>query len=639
MQFDHQTVVKFIEAIVIVGALFALWSSITNFSSIKRLLIGRPMRTAELHGQHTKLYWLIALPILSADLYSSVSYGPESGITELINLGPDARWFIIPITIATVVLLFILILSYIMGILAYPNGGGAYAIAKDNFKHRYISLIASSSLLIDYILTVAVSVSAAVEAVASAYPVVAPYETLIAVACVLLLVMVNLRGVAESAKVLAWPTFGFMACMFILIFTGFFNEFTHGFVQPQTPSFGTIPQGLTTLLVLKAFSAACSALTGIETISNAVPIFRKPEQKNAIKTYIALGTVTGVTLLGFAYHLYVQGISPNPNNTMLSQLTGIYFGHGFLYQLIIWSTFIVLILAANSTFTGFSQLAALVAADGFLPRGLANRGDRLGYSNGIIALAAFASILIITFRAKTNALIPLYAIGVFLSFTVAQFGLMRRWKRVKGPNWQIKLAINTFGAFITAIVAVIFAVTKFTGGAWIVLVVLPILIFFSLAIRNHYDNIAEQLRIDITKTHPTANKVVTLVLVSGVHQVVNNTLSFVKGLGVDPIAVYVGYDEESTEKMEKKWKEWDSPCRLVVLRSKYRSLLEPLVRLIRALESNHEGSVTIHVVIPQFIPRKWWHNLLHNQSALMLRLWLIRHKDIVITSVPYHLQK
>lgn len=639
MQFDHQTVVKFLEAIVFVGALLALWSSITNFSSVKRLLIGRPMRTAELHAQHTKLFWFIALPILSADLYSSVSYGPESGITELIKLGPDARWIIIPITISTVLLLGILILSYIMGIWAYPNGGGAYAIAKDNFKPRYVALIASSSLLIDYVLTVAVSVSAAMEAVASAYPVVAPYETILAISCVFLLVVVNLRGVAESAKLFAWPTIGFMICMLILIFTGFFDELNHGFIQPQTPSFGTVPQGLTTLLILKAFSSACSALTGIETISNAVPVFREPQQKNAIKTYIALGTVTAITLLGFAYHLYVQGISPNPQNTMLSQLTGIYFGHGVMYQIIIWFTFIVLILAANSTFTGFSQLAAIVAADGFLPRGLANRGDRLGYSNGIIVLAALACILIITFRAKTNALIPLYAIGVFLSFTVAQFGLMRRWKRVKGSNWKIKFAINTFGGIITSVVAAIFAFTKFTGGAWVVLIVLPVIILFSLAIRNHYDNIAEQLRIDLQLTHPTANKVVTLVLVSGVHQVVNNTLSFVKGLDVDPIAVYVGYDDESTERMEKKWKDWGSPCRLVVLRSKYRSLLEPLMRLIRAIELKNEEAVTVHVVIPQFIPRKWWHNLLHNQSALMLRLWLLRNKDIVITSVPFHLQK
>jgi len=628
----------YIEIGLFILAIFAIWYSISNFSSIKRFLIGRPMRTSEINAQHNKLIWFIALPILAADLYSSVSYGPEAGITELMGLGQHASWFIIPITIATIILLGILIISYIMGILAYPNGGGAYAIAKDNFKQRWVSLVASSALLVDYILTVAVSVSAALEAVASAYPSIAHYETVLAIFCVFILLVVNLRGVAESAKIFAWPTFGFMLCMLLLIFTGFFDEFQNGFVQHHTPTFGTVPEGLSILIVLKAFSSACSALTGIETISNAVPIFREPRQKNAIKTYIALGVITSVTLLGYAYHLYVNGITPDPNDTMLSQLIQVYFGHGILYQIIIWFTFIILILAANSTFTGFSQLAAIVAADGFLPRGLMNRGDRLGYSNGIIALAAGASILIIAFQAHTNSLIPLYAIGVFLSFTIAQFGLTRRWKRVKGPNWQVKLAINAVGLFVTSIVTIIFAVTKFSDGAWVVLVVIPAIILFSLAIYKHYQNVANELRIDLSSFKPETNKVVTIVLVSGTHRVVHNTLSFAKSMSEDLIAVYVGFDDESIEKMEEKWEEWGTPCRLVVLKSQYRSVLEPLSRFIKLVEAK-EPSNHIQIVIPQFIPKKWWHNLLHNQTALLLRLWLLRQKDVVITTVPYHLRK
>ncbi|MEH7403733.1 APC family permease, partial [Gottfriedia acidiceleris] len=604
----------YMELILFILAILAIWFSVTNFSSVKRIFIGRPMRTAEIHAQHNKLLWFIALPILAADLYSSVSYGPEAGITELIGLGKEASWYIIPITIATIILLGILILSYIMGILAYPSGGGAYAIAKDNFKQRWVSLVASSSLLVDYILTVAVSVSAALEAVSSAYPAITPYETVLAIFCVFILLVVNLRGVAESAKIFAWPTFGFMLCMLLLIFTGFFDEFQHGFVQDHTPTFGTVPEGLSILLVLKAFSSACSALTGIETISNAVPIFREPRQKSAIKTYIALGVITSITLLGFAYHLYVNGITPDPHDTMLSQLIQVYFGHGIIYQVIIWFTFIILILAANSTFTGFSQLAAIVAADGFLPRGLSNRGDRLGYSNGIIALAAAASILIIAFQAHTNALIPLYAIGVFLSFTIAQLGLTKRWKRVKGPNWQVKLAINTVGLIVTSVVTVIFAVTKFADGAWVVLVVIPAIIFFSVAIYNHYQNVADELRIDLSSYKPVANKVITVVLVSGTHRVVHNTLSFGKGISNDLIAVYVGFDDESIQKMEEKWKEWGAPCRLVVLNSQYRSVLEPLSRFIKEVEEKEENS-HIQVVIPQFIPKKWWHNLLHNQTA------------------------
>jgi amino acid transporter len=630
----------FIELGLGIIALIAIWLSFSNFNSVKRILIGRPMRTSELNAQHNKLIWYIALPILSADLYSSVAYGPESGMTELMNMGSGAKWFILPITISTVVLLAILIVSYIMGILAYPNGGGAYAIAKDNFKQRWISLVASSALLVDYILTVAVSVSAALEAVTSAYPIITPYETVLAIFCVFILLVVNLRGVADSAKILAWPTLGFMVCMLLLVFTGFFNEIGHGFTQSRTPPFGTFPQGLSILLVLKAFSSACSALTGIETISNAVPVFREPEQKSAIKTYVALGIITSITLLGFAYHLYVRGITPSPNNTMLSQLTQYYFGHGILYQLIIWFTFIVLILAANSTFTGFSQLAAIVAADGYLPRGLTNRGDRLGYSNGIITIAATASLLIIAFHAHTNALIPLYAIGVFLSFTVAQFGLVKRWRRIKGPHWKIKISINIVGAIITTIVALIFAVTKFTSGAWFVLIVIPAVIVASMAVSHHYRAVTAELKIDLETMRPETRNVITVVLVSGVHRVVQTTMSFAKSFGHQEnlLAVYVGFDDEAIERMEKQWEEWGNPCRLLTLKSKYRSVLEPVSRIIKVLEEKDQN-ILIQIVIPQFIPRRWWQNLLHNQTALLLRLWLMRNKDVVISTVPYHLKR
>lgn len=325
---------------------------------------------------------------------------------------------------------------------------------------------------------------------------------------------------------------------------------------------------------------------------------------------------------------------------MLSQLAEGYFGHGLVYQLIIWSTFIVLILAANSTFTGFPQLSAIVAADGYLPRALTNRGDRLGYSNGILLLAGLASILIIAFRAHTNALIPLYAIGVFLSFTVAQFGLLRRWKRVKDKSWQAKFAINLIGTVISAVVAVIFAVTKFTSGAWVVLIVLPLIVLFSCLIKKHYVEVANSLRIDPKVTRPEQHHIVSIVLVSGIHRVVNNTVSFAKSLGSEVIAVYVGFDDESIERMEHKWEEWGEPCRLVVLRSSYRSILEPITRFINTMEKWEGGKPDhIHIIVPQFIPKKWWHNILHNQNALLLRAWLFRHKDVIITTVPYHLEK
>ncbi|TDY50637.1 amino acid/polyamine/organocation transporter (APC superfamily) [Alicyclobacillus sacchari] len=617
----------------------ALALALLNFGNVKRIVVGKPIRSRELHGSKLKLTWWIALPVLAADLYSSVAYGPEAGITELAPLGNDVKWMIIPITASTVLLLMILITSYIMGVIAYPNGGGAYAISKDNFQRPWVSLVAASALMVDYVLTVAVSVSSGVQTMASSYPVLAGHETELSILCVIVILFVNLRGVSESSKVFAYPTFVFMGCMLFLIGAGFDDEVHHGFVQPVTPPFGTIPEGLTLMLLLKAFSSACSALTGVETISNAVPIFR--DGKNgAIKAYIALGVITGITLLGFAYHLYVRGISVNPNNTMLSQLAGDYFGHGIVYQVIIISTFVVLILAANSTFTGFPQLAALVASDRFLPRALTLRGDRLGYSNGMIVLAALASLLIEVFHAQTNALIPLYAIGVFVAFTVAQLGLFKRWIRVKGSMWRTKAVINGFGAFITGLVAVVFAVTKFTSGAWIVLVILPVVIFIAMKIRQHYIEVADELRIDLKTVHPEKHRIVSVVLISGIHRLVVDTISFAMSSTPDVIALYIGFDDESIERMEQKWEAWGAPCRLVTIKSEYRSLLYPLSKFIRRLET-YEGGKPDHIqlLIAQFVPKKWWHNLLHNQTSLLIRAWMLRHKDVVVSTVPYHLRK
>ncbi|MFB5192561.1 APC family permease [Alicyclobacillus fastidiosus] len=622
-------------SLAVVALMFALF----NFGNVKRRLIGRPLRTRELNQSHTKLVWGIALPILAADLYSSVAYGPEAGITELSKLGPSVKWMIIPITASTVLLLVILITSYIMGIIAYPTGGGAYAIAKDNFKGRWIALVAASALLIDYVLTVAVSVSSGIQTMASSYPVLVRHETSLSVLCVLIILFVNLRGVSESAKVFSAPTIFFMLSMLFVVGTGFVNEMHRGFVQQQTPPWGTVPQGLTLLLLLKAFSSACSSLTGIETISNAVPIFRE-SQAGAIKAYIALGIITGVTLLGFSYHLYVQGISVNPNNTMLSQLLLVYFGHGVIYQVIIWATLLVLILAANSTFTGFPQLSALVAGDGFLPRALVVRGDRLGYSNGMIVLAALSILLIEVFSAQTNALIPLYSIGVFLAFTIAQLGLTRRWMRVKGRGWKTKAIINSFGATVTAIVSIVVAVTKFTGGAWIVLVILPILVFLATRIRTHYNNVADALRMDIKHSPPLEHRVISVVLVSSVHEIVRQTVSFALSTTNDVVALYIGFDEESIKRMEEKWEQWGSPCRLITVKSEYRSLLTPLSRFIKKLE-NYEGGKPDHIqlLIGQFIPKRWWHQILHNQSSLLIRTWMLQHRDVVVTTLPFHLPK
>lgn len=631
--------ILWLHPVLISLAVIAVIFSILNFGSVKKALIGRPMRTRELNQSHTKLFWGIALPILAADLYSSVAYGPEAGITELSGFGAGAKWMILPVTTATVLLMAILITSYIMGVIAYPTGGGAYAIAKDNFKSKGVALVAASALLIDYVLTVAVSVSSGIQTMASSYPALVPHETSLSVLCVLIILFVNLRGVSESAKVFSMPTLFFMLSMLILVGTGFVNEFHHGFVQNHTPPWGTVPQGLTILLILKAFSAASSSLTGIETISNAVPIFRDAK-KGAIKAYVSLGVITGATLLGFSYSLYVQGVSVNPNNTMLSQLLTIYFGHGVIYHVIIWATFLVLILAANSTFIGFPQLAALVAGDSYLPRTLTMRGDKLGYSNGMVVLAALSVLLIEVFSAQTNALIPLYSIGVFLAFTVAQIGLTKRWHKVKGRGWKAKAMTNLVGAIVTAVVLLVVAVTKFTGGAWIVLLVLPILIWLATRIRKHYDNVAAALRMDLGNSPPHQHRVISVVLVSGVHQIVRQTVSFAQSTTNDVIALYIGFDDESIDRIESQWKEWGEPCRLVTVKSEYRSLLIPLSRFIKRLENWEEGKPDhIQLLIGQLVPKKWWQQVLHNQSSLLIRAWMLGHRDVVVSTLPFHLPK
>ncbi|MDP9729040.1 APC family permease [Alicyclobacillus tolerans] len=635
----HKTL-PFLDPLLIVLSLLALWFAVANFNSVKRFLVGRPMRSRELNNNHTKLFWFIALPVLAADLYSSVAYGPEAGITEIAQLGVNVKWLIVPITLATVILLTALIISYIMGVSAYPNGGGAYAIAKDNFRAPWVRLLASSSLMIDYILTVAVSISSGIQQIASAYPILAPHVVGLSIACIIIILLVNLRGVSESASVFAWPTLFFMLCMVFLIGYGFIEGGPHGLVSKYTPPFGVFPKGLTLLLLLKAFSSACSSLTGIETISNSVPIFREPRTRGAIKAYIALGTITGITLIGFSSLLYFQGISVNPNNTMLSQLLGSYFGHSILYQIIIWATFLVLILAANSTFTGFPQLTALMAGDGFLPRSLLVRGDRLGYSNGMLVLAALSALLIEGFRAQTNSLIPLYAIGVFVAFTVAQIGLVKRWLRVRGKMWRLKSFINSFGAVLSAVVAIVFAVTKFTGGAWIVLVVLPLLMFMATKIRKHYTLLADELRINLKEERPIRHHVVTILLLSGLHRVTLNSLSFALSLNSDVIAVYVGFDDESIARIEKRWEEWGNPCRLVTLKSEYRSLIQPVQRFIKFVESREGGRPDhIHIILSQFLPKRHWAQILHNQSSLLLRTWFLWNKDVIITTVPYHLNE
>ncbi|WP_342767167.1 APC family permease [Sulfoacidibacillus thermotolerans] len=601
---------------------------------MKRLLIGPPKKLQQLREE--RLSKLKALPILSSDALSSVAYGYQAALSEIAFIGVAGLWIGLPIAAVIVLLLIALILSYLQVIRAYPNGGGAYAVASDQFG-PIAGLVAGAALLIDYTLTVAVSVSSGIAAITTAYPSLLPWTVPLCVLAIFGIMIMNLRGLNESASIFMWPTYLFIFSIFTLEIVGFVHLSHAGWHYAQTPPFGVIPKEISVLLILRAFASGCSALTGIEAISNATPQFREPTIRNAQKTLLWLGLLLGLMFAGTSYLTYMKGLQVNPNFTLLGMLAQSYFHTGFFFYFIQFTTFAVLILAANTSYSGFPLLAALMARDRFMPRMFELRGDRLGYSNGIIVLSILAIILIVAFNGQTDALIPLYAIGVFLSFTLAQTGLVKRWMKTKPPGWLWRSAINSFGAILSAIVTVVFAVAKFSQGAWIVLVILPLIIYFGVKVRRHYQTIADDLRINITQVKPSPHKTIVIVPIAGINRVVAGTLSYALSVSDQVIAFYVGFDDEAIERMEEKWKQWNTGIRLVTARSQYRSIVRPLMRFLNTVE-NWEGAPDhIVVAIPQFVTRKWWHNMLHNQTSIMLRTILLYRKDIVVTTVPYHL--
>ncbi len=588
--------------------------------------------------QDQRLSKLKALPILSSDALSSVAYGYEAALAELAFAGAAGLWIGLPIAALIVILLITLILSYLQVIKAYPGGGGAYAVASDQFG-PVAGLVAGSALLIDYTLTVAVSVSSGIAAITSAFPNLLPWTVPMCILSILVIMIMNLRGLRESASAFMWPTYAFVFSMLVLIVVGFFHLQHAGWRYPTTPHMGSLPKDITLIVLLRAFASGCSALTGIEAISNATPQFRDPVIKNAQKTLLWLGLLLGLMFAGTAYLAYIHGLQYNPNVTVLSRLAAVNFQSGFFYYFIQFSTFAVLILAANTSYSGFPLLAALMARDKFMPHMFMLRGDRLGYSNGIIVLSTLAIIMIVIFNGQTNALIPLYAIGVFLSFTLAQTGLVKRWAKMKPDGWVWRGAINTFGAFLSAIVTVVFSVAKFTQGAWIVLIVLPLLIMWGLKVRKHYEAVANDLRIDMVQIKPCPHKTIVIVPIAGVNRVVASTLSYALSISDQVIAFYVGFEDDAIVRMEDKWEQWNTGIRLVTARSQYRSIVRPLMRFLATIE-NWEGEPDhVIVAIPQFIAKHWWQNLLHNQTSLMLRTILLYRKDIVVTTVPYHLTR
>lgn len=606
-------------------------------SVLKRFLIGRPLKTTEIGEQ--KLNKRKALAILSSDALSSVAYGPEQILIVLAAVGMTALWYSIPIAIGVLVLLTTLILSYRQVIFAYPHGGGAYVVSKNNLGTNF-GLIAGGSLLVDYILTVAVSVSAGTDAITSAFPALHTHNVSIAIFFVVFITLLNLRGVTESASILAYPVYLFVVALFMLIAVGLYNIFT-GQVSPglHTP-LGTPVVGISLFLLLRAFASGSSALTGVEAISNAIPNFKNPAPNNASKTLIAMGVLLAILFSGIVVLAYYYGIAPVPEQTVVSQIAETVFGRNFIYYFIQGTTALILILAANTGYSAFPQLAVNLAKDKFIARMFTIRGDRLGYSNGIISLGFLSILLIIVFKGETEHLIPLYAVGVFIPFTLAQAGMMIKWIREKPKGWTGKLFINSLGALISLVVTTMFFLTKFTQ-VWPVLIFLPIIIYMFHRIHSHYEVIADQLRISPNEPNVPIEGNIIIIPVAGITRVVQNSLNYAKALSPQQIiAVYISFDKGEEKKFEEKWEKWQTGVRLVTLHSQYRSIIHPLAKFMDTVEHKaKELNYEVTVMIPQFIPKKGWHNILHNQSSLLIRAFLLWRTDLAVITVPYHLKE
>jgi amino acid transporter len=607
------------------------------YSSFKRLLVGRPIPSSLAH--HERLSRLTGLAVLSSDALSSVAYATEEILRVLVVGGLASLWLSTPIGLLIAALLGLVAFSYRQTIYAYPTGGGAYIVSKDNLGDN-AALVAAASLLIDYTLTVAVSIAAGVAALTSAFPSLHFGRVWLALGFLTLLAIGNLRGLRESGRIFAVPTYFFIGMMFTLIGAGAWRYFSGGIV-PLAPA-NPVPVGggaaLGIFALLTAFSNGCTAMTGVEAVSNGVPAFKPPEARNAAQTLIAMAIMAIAMFVGITMLAHAYGIVPSETETVVSQIArGTFGGRGVLYFCVQIATMLILVLAANTAYADFPRLASIVARDGYLPRQFANQGDRLAFSNGIVVLSVFAAILLVAFNGDTHALIPLYMIGVFISFTLSQSGMVLHWRRLREPGWRTSAVINGVGALATAVVLVIVGATKALEGAWIIMLLIPVLVAVFKATSRHYRHAAAQLSLKDWKGEGLHHSTV-LVPISGVHRAVLKAVGYARSLSGDVRAVFVDTDARATERVRADWQTWGGGTRLDVLPSPYRSLMEPLLDYIDALHAaNPDDYVT--VVLPEFVPARWWQHLLHNQTALLIKGALLFRPRVVVTSVPFHLER
>jgi amino acid transporter len=608
------------------------------YSQLKRFVVGKPIPSHL--AQHERLSRVTGLAVLSSDALSSVAYATEEVLRVLVLAGAAAITFATPIAFVIAAILAIVVFSYRQTIHAYPSGGGAYLVSKDNLGEMP-ALIAAASLLIDYVLTVAVSIAAGVAAITSAFPDWHVSRVELALGFVLVLMIGNLRGIRESGRIFAVPTYFFIATTLLLIGLGVWRVLA-GDVQPLArslePSSADRAQGaLPLFLLLTAFSNGCTAMTGVEAVSNGVPAFKPPESKNAAATMLMMAVLSitmflGITLLAQSYH-----IMPSETETVVSQLArGVFGSRGSLYYAVQASTMLILVLAANTAYADFPRLASILARDRYVPRQFMNQGDRLAFSNGIVGLSILAAILIVVFRGDTHALIPLYMIGVFVSFTLSQAGMVVRWRRLRGAGWRSSAAVNAVGALVTGIVLLVVAVTKFHEGAWIIMILIPLNVLFFRMTRTHYDGVAAQLSIRGWKS-PGPRRNTVLVPIGGIYRSVVEALEYARTLSRDVRALYVNIDQATTGQVQKEWETWGQGLPLVILESPYRSLMEPLLEYVGRVSSEHPNDY-VTIVLPEFVPAKWWHHLFHNQRALLIKGALLFKPNTVVTSVPFHLR-
>jgi amino acid transporter len=607
------------------------------FSQMKQLIVGKPIPSHLAH--HERLSRFTGLAVLSSDPLSSVAYATEEILRVLVLVGVAALSTATPIALVITAILAVVVFSYRQTIYAYPSGGGAYIVAKDNLGEMP-ALIAAGALLIDYVLTVAVSIAAGVAAITSAFPQWHLNRVEMALGFVVLLMLGNLRGIRESGRIFALPTYFFVMSLLALVAVGAWRWITGG-IQPVEAINTMRPAGesFTLLLLLTAFSNGCTAMTGVEAVSNGVPAFKPPEARNAAATMVMMAVLsitmfTGITLLAHAYQ-----VVPSETETVVSQIArGVFEGRGAPYYLVQAATMLILVLAANTAYADFPRLASILARDRYLPRQLMNQGDRLAFSNGIVGLSLFASVLLVAYGGDTHSLIPLYMIGVFVSFTLSQAGMVAHWRRLRGAGWTTSALINGFGALVTGIVLVVVAVTKAHEGAWIILLLIPVHVFFFRLTKRHYDVVASQLSLKgWTNDAPRRGNTV-LVPISGVHRAVIQAIEYARTLSPDVRGVYVNVDAAASAQLQCEWQQWGQGVPLVVLDSPYRSLMEPFLEYIEKVDTERPDDF-LTVVLPEFVPAKWWHHLFHNQRALLIKGALLFRPNVVVTSVPFHLRQ